>query len=69
VPFWQLAEPVENDIPANSQGREATKSAGGLQLCNVDNHSPSSQRYSRPAWQEAPPSEYIEPLKKHGSFA
>src|SRR5262245_21914177 len=50
VPAWQLAEPGANEIPAKSHVRLTTISgaAAGPHAREVESHSPSSQRYSRP---------------------
>jgi hypothetical protein len=47
VPAWQLAAPVENEIPPYWQVRDAT-TRSPLQLLRVASHSPSSHLYSRP---------------------
>jgi hypothetical protein len=49
VPAWQLAEPVENVIPAKSHVLEASRSLpGASHAWVVESHSPLAQRYSRP---------------------
>lgn len=61
VPDWQLAAPVEKEMPSYWQLFESV-TFSDLQEVLLAFHSPSAQRYSMPAWHEEDPGENIVPL-------
>src|SRR5262249_12239334 len=64
VPAWQLAEPLEYEMPPNWQGADVSRCGAGpsTHFMAAEAQSPSSQRYCFPVWQAAAPSEYDFPI-------
>src|SRR5262245_57286319 len=69
VPSWQLAAPVQYEMPFRAQLRDVFGESSGVQGEPVAFQSPFLQRNCAPVWHDIAPSENMLPLKKQWSLA